>query len=106
MSEESKPPMGKVIDIRDRLPPVVFGDNPAGAVATKILAMLVNDENEPYVHIAALMITSITLQRLLKEGNPPVPEAEMQYIRERAMEMADNVRIEIGFKKGPDGRST
>src|SRR3972149_1929391 len=94
---------GKGIDIRDRLPPVVFGDNPAGVVATKILAMLVNDENEPYVHIAALMLTSITLQRLLKEGDPPATEEEMQYIRERAMEMADGVRIEIGVKKGPRG---
>lgn len=91
----------KVIDIRDRLPPVVFGDNPAGVVATKILALLINDENEPYVHIAALMLASITLQRLLKEGDPPASEEEMQYIRERAMEMADGVRIEIGIKKGP-----
>ena len=103
MSNEEEPKGAKILDIRDRLPPVVFGDNPAGRVATKILALLINDENEPYVHIAALMITSITLQRLLKEGNPPVSEEEMQYIRMRAMEMADGVRIVIGVKKGPVG---
>jgi hypothetical protein len=92
--------MAKVLDIRDRLPPLVLGDNPCGRVATKLLAVLTNDENEPYVHIAALIVTSHTLQRLLKEGYG-TSEEEMHYIRERAHEMAENMRVELTFKKGP-----
>lgn len=95
-----EPPSAKILDIRDRLPPLVFGDNPAGRVATKLMAVLTNDENEPYVHIAALIVTSVTLQRLLKEGYG-ISEVDMMYIRERAMELAESLQVNMTFKKEP-----
>lgn len=99
-SKESKTEGAKILDIRDRLPPVVFGDNPSGRMATKLLKVLTADDGQPYEHIAALMMVSHTLQRILKDGFG-TSEEEMQYIRERAYEITENIHITINFKKDP-----
>lgn len=96
-SSGSEPKGAKVLDITDRLPHVVLGDNPAGRVAVKLLAVLTNDDGEPHVHLAALMLTSFALQKMLKSvGNS---EEQMNYIRERACEIAENMTIEVGVKE-------
>lgn len=94
--------MGKILDIRDRLPPHIFGDNPTGNLSVRIFEMLINDPNEPYVHLAALILVSRTLQRLLSDGHK-ASEDQIRYVWDRALEIADNTRVEIGFKDPPKG---
>lgn len=60
---------------------------------------------KPHVWLAALMMTSFTLQRMLKEGYK-TPEDTMRTIREMAMDIADRVQINIDYKdfpKPPEG---
>lgn len=102
-SPPSEPEGAKILDIRDRLPPVIFGDNPSGNLAVALLKTIMEqDEGKPHVWLAALMLTSFSLQRMLKEGYS-VPEEKMRVIREMAMEIADNTQINIDFKKKPEG---
>ena len=94
MSDEG----GKVIDIRDRLPPLVFGESPVGHIAAKLFQVLVNDENGPAEHLAALVVVSHTLQdRIIK---PTVSEAEMREICSAALVMAERMRVEVALKPG------
>ena len=91
---------GKVIDIRDRLPPVAFGESPTGVVAAKLFTVLINDNSRPAEHLAALMVTSIALQQnILKEGWG-LDEEAMRRIREEAMVIADGMRITVELKAG------
>jgi|SRR5688572_18794528 len=102
-SEESKNKGGVVIDIRKHLPPVIKGSDPASNLAVAILKTITeSDEGKPHVWLAALMMSSFALQRMLKEGHK-VPEDKMNLIREHAMEIADNIRIEIGYKPEDEG---
>lgn len=56
-----------------------------------------HDTGKPHIWLAALMMTSFTLQRMLKDGYK-VPEEKMRVIREAAMELADGIKINIDFK--------
>ena len=97
--DDSKEPEGaKILDLRDRLPPVISGDNPSGNLAVALLKLIIErDEGAPHVWFAGLMLTSYTLQRLLKDGWHTDPE-KMRLIFDRAMEIADTTQISIDFK--------
>lgn len=68
----------------------------------RIFEMLTSDPSEPYEHLAALILVSRTLQRLLVEGHKAT-EDQMRYIWDRALEIADNTRVQIGYKDPPKG---
>lgn len=93
----------RIYDLRERLPTYVYGNNQVGDVAAKLLKVLVNDENEPYIHLAAIKVVSDTIQKLLKEGYKVPPEG-MKYIFERALELAEGIQINMDYKKLPEDK--
>jgi hypothetical protein len=105
-SKEQELPKGaKILDIRDRLPPVISGDNPSGNLAVALLKTIIErDEGKPHIWFAGLMMTSYALQRLLTNGWG-VDEEKLRVIFAKAMEIADNTQINIDFKnlKPKDG---
>lgn len=96
--DEKGPEKSNVIDIRDRLPPLIFGDNATGRVAAKLFTVLINDESRPAEHLAALMITSIALQQNILKTLWNLSEAEMEEIRSEAMVIADGMRVGVKWK--------
>lgn len=56
-----------------------------------------NDPGQPHEHLAAVMLASRTLQRLLSEGYG-YTEEQMSEIRSAALELADSLHIKINFK--------
>lgn len=85
----------KVLDIRDRLPLRVFGDNPTGELATKLFKMMLEEGGpQPHVWFASLMVTSYAFQRMLKQVYG-VEHDKMQAIFAKALEDADSMEINI-----------
>jgi hypothetical protein len=100
-------PKNNVVDICDRLPPLIFGDSKVGRVAVRLFSVLSENEDEatPSDHIAALMITSIALQqKVLKEGWG-LSEEELDIIRSDAMVLADGMRIHVRLKERGEDES-
>lgn len=92
---------GKVIDIRNRLPPVIKGGDPACNLAAAILKVIIErDANKPHEWFAALMMTSYALQTMLMDSHH-VDLDTMRTILARAMDIADNTKINIGYKDEP-----
>ena len=98
-ASEKEPDKSNVIDIRDRLPPLIFGDNATGRVAAKLFTVLINDPSSPAEHIAALMITSIALQQNILKQGLNYSEKQLDEIRAEAMVIADGMRVGVTWKK-------
>ena len=98
-TSEKEPDKSNVIDIRDRLPPLIFGDNATGRVAAKLFTVLINDPSSPAEHIAALMLTSIALQQNVLKAGWKLSEDELDAIRAEAMVIADGMRVTVKLKK-------
>lgn len=96
--DSTEPGQNNVVDIRNRLPPVAFGESLSGQIAAKILKIIETENAEPYEHIAALMMVSHTIQNVLRHGRG-TSEKELTYIMERAIEITDNTRIILHFKE-------
>jgi hypothetical protein len=101
-SDDDLRPMGVLIDIRDRLPPHAFGDNPTGRLSALIFDIISKDDGHVYEQLAALMLVGRALQKFLREGHG-ASEEQLKYVVERALEIADNFRIEIDCKNTPKG---
>lgn len=96
---ERKP--GKLIDIRDRLPPVLRGSDNSCNIGVAILkAIIENDHGNAHEWFAGLMMASHTLQRMLRDKDK-VDVQQMQSIFATAMEIADTTKINIDFKGEP-----
>jgi hypothetical protein len=102
--KQPKQPEGaKILDLRDRLPPVLFGEDEAGNLAVVICkAITERDTGDPVVWFAALMMSSFALQRLLLDGHK-IPREKMRVIFENAQVMADQFHINVGIKGKPEG---
>jgi hypothetical protein len=93
--EDSNEEVGaKVLDLRDRLPPHIFGDNATGALAGKIFKLILEEGGPPHRWFAALMATSYAYQRLLKNVYH-VEHGKLQVIFAKAQEEADSMDINI-----------
>lgn len=80
---------------------MMFGDNESGNLAVKLLKVITeNDTGKPHVWLAALMMTSRSLQILLEKGYK-VDALKMAIIREKAMEIADSMQINVNLKDDP-----
>jgi hypothetical protein len=85
----------QVIDIRDRLPPHIFGDNPTGKLAVKIFKLILDEGGPtPHVWFAALMVTSFAFQRLLKNIFH-VQHEKLVVIFSKAQEEAESMDVNI-----------
>ena len=100
-SNESDPPLAKILDLRDRLPPVLKGNDPSCNMGVAILKTIIqHDQGNPHEWFAGLMLASHALQRMLRDKDQ-VDTQQMQSILAQAMEIADTTRIHIGFKGEP-----
>lgn len=96
--------ISNVIDIRDRLPPHIFGTDPSGNMAVAILeAIIKQNEGAPHVWFAGLMTASCTLQRLLAHDHN-IDQDKLRAIFAKAMEIADSMQINIDIKSTPPER--
>jgi hypothetical protein len=86
-----------VIDIRDRLPTRVFGDNPAEVLASKLFKLLLDSDDLPHDRLGAVMLASFALQKAFTSVCH-MTEEELRYTRERAQEIAENVDIDFTLK--------
>lgn len=87
-----------VIDLRDRLPAVMFGEHPAGKLAAELMKVISKGNELAYEQIAALMMVSHTIQNVLRHGHN-ASEEDLTHIMERAIEITDNTRIRIELKQ-------
>lgn len=92
--------LSNVVDIRDRLPAAFTGiKTPSTQLAAKILRVLSEDkEGKVYDHLAALIMTSHIIQKMLKESCG-FTEDEMQYMRAKALDITESITVNLSFKK-------
>jgi hypothetical protein len=110
MADDTKPKeervMGKILDIRNRLPAVIKGSDPSCDLAAALVKVIIeHDNNKPHEWFAALMMTSYALQTMLIDSHS-VDLDKMRIILGQAMDIADTTKITIGFKDEPPKEST